>query len=116
MIAHLVLFRPREALSADARRELAEAFVTALNEIPSVRRARLGTRLTHGRAYEDLMTIDYQYSAILEFDDLPGLRAYLEHPAHAVLGERFLAGTGSLLVYDFDLREGRDFVTALVRA
>ena len=39
-------------------------------------------RVLHGRAYESLMHVDYQYAAVLEFDDSAGLRAYLEHPAH----------------------------------
>ena len=35
------------------------------------------------------MREDYTHAAILEFDDLDGLTAYLEHPAHAELASRF---------------------------
>jgi hypothetical protein len=52
MIAHVVLFNPRGDLSTDARRQLAASFETAVTQIPSIRRARVGRRITHGRGYE----------------------------------------------------------------
>ena len=106
MIAHVVLFRPRGDLSPAARHALAEAFETALREIPSIRRARVGMRVLHGRAYEALMHVDYQYAAVLEFDDAAGLRAYLEHPAHQRLASQFFEVFEHALMYDFDLKEG----------
>ena len=106
MIAHVVLFKPRSDLSADARRRLADSFETAVKQIPSIRRARIGKRVTHGRGYEELMTVDYQYAAVLEFDDAAGLKAYLEHPAHEKLGAQFFEVFEQALMYDFDLAEG----------
>src|SRR5918993_5344557 len=106
MIAHLVLFKPRGDLSADGRRQLAASFETALEQIPSIRRARVGRRITHGRAYEAMMTVDYQFAAVLEFDDEAGLKAYLEHPAHGQLGSQFFEAFEQALMYDFALTEG----------
>jgi hypothetical protein len=106
MIAHIVLFKPRADLSADARQRFAELFETALRKIPSIRRARIGRRITHGRGYEALMTVDYQYAAVLEFDDVTGLKAYLEHPAHEQLGAQFFDVFEQALMYDFDIAEG----------
>jgi hypothetical protein len=106
MIAHVVLFRPKADLPADDRRGLADALAAAIREIPSVRRARAGTRVTHGRPYELLMQTHYSHAAIIEFDDLDGLQAYLRHPAHDVLASRFFAAFDEALFYDFDLREG----------
>jgi hypothetical protein len=106
VIAHIVLFKPRRDLSAAARHDLAEAFATALRGIPSIRRARVGPRITHGRPYEQLMRVDYEYAAILEFDEVAGLKAYLEHPAHQQLGERFFSLFEEALMYDFELDEG----------
>ena len=106
MIAHIVLFKPRADLSADTRQRLAEFFEAALRQIPSIRRARVGKRITHGRGYEALMTIDYQYAAVLEFDDVAGLKAYLEHRAHEQLGSQFFDVFEEALMYDFDLAEG----------
>lgn len=106
MIAHLVLFRPRPDLSPSDRQGLADAFSTAISEIPSVRRVRVGRRVTHGRPYEQLMRTDYSYAAILEFDDLAGLQAYLRHPAHDALATRFFTAFEEALMYDFDLKDG----------
>jgi hypothetical protein len=114
MIVHLVLFRPRANLSAQERQLLADAFATAVLEIPTVRRARVGRRLMHGRGYEQLMTARYDYAALLEFDDAAGLLAYLEHPAHQQLGERFFSAFEDALMYDFELEEGKEGIATLL--
>jgi hypothetical protein len=57
---------------------------------------------------------NYTHAAILEFEDLAALRAYLEHPAHADLATRFFECFEQALMYDFDVRDGRDGLTALV--
>ena len=114
MIAHVVLFRPRGDLSPAARTALAVAFETALREIPSIRRARVGTRVLHGRAYEALMQVDYQYAAVIEFDDAAGLKAYLEHPAHPRLASQFYDVVEQALLYDFDLKDGAAGLAALL--
>jgi hypothetical protein len=106
MIVHIVLFKPRADLSADARQRLSDSFTAALREIPSIRRARVGRRITHGRSYETLMSVDYQFAALLEFDDEAGLKAYLEHPAHQQLGTQFFDAFEQALIYDFNLAEG----------
>jgi hypothetical protein len=113
MIAHVVLFRLRSNLSESARTALAAAFETALEEIPTIRRARVGTRVVHGRPYEQLMSADYPYAAILEFDDVTGLKAYLEHQAHALLASRFFDTFEGALMYDFDLQDGAAGLTSL---
>ena len=111
MIAHLVLFTPRADLSSEAKRQLAASFEAALKQIPSIRRARVGKRILHGRVYEALMTVNYEYAAVIEFDDESGLKAYLQHPAHEQLGSQFFDVFERALMYDFDLAEG---TTALV--
>ena len=113
MIAHVVLFRPRADLSPSARTALAEVFETALREIPSIRRARVGTRVLHGRGYEALMQVDYQYAAVIEFDDADGLKAYLEHPAHQSLAAQFYSAFERALMYDFEFHEGAAGLRAL---
>jgi len=106
MVVHLVLFRPRADLSTAERTALIDAFQQALNAIPSIRRARIGRRVTHGRGYEQLMRVDYEYAAILEFDDVGGLKAYLEHPQHDALGARFFATFEAALMYDYEVADG----------
>jgi hypothetical protein len=106
VIAHLLLFRFRPELDDEARRALAECFAEAVNAIPTVRRARVGTRIRLHRPYESLMRADYPYAAIIEFDDREGLTAYLEHPAHRELASRFFQSFEDALIYDFDLTDG----------
>jgi hypothetical protein len=114
VIAHIVLFRPRPDLSIRERESLAETFAAALREIPTIRHAWVGRRFTHGRGYEQLMRVDYEYAAVLEFDDAQGLLGYLEHPAHQQLGERFFSAFADALMYDFELQEGQGGIEALV--
>lgn len=112
MIRHIVLFRLRAGLSADERSGLAAALRSAIKAIPSVRRARVGRRVTHGRPYEQQMQVDYEYAAMLDFDDLNGLKLYLEHPAHEALATRFFRVLDESLIYDFEFEEG-DGLTSL---
>jgi hypothetical protein len=114
VIAHLVLFRPRADLPEATRRELGEALTTAIRDIPSVRRARVGRRVTHGRPYESLMRVPYEYAAVIEFDDLDGLQAYLTHPAHDALAARFFAAFEEALMYDYELEEGAGAIARLL--
>ena len=116
MIAHIVLFRLRPDLSVSERESLAAVFAAALREIPTVRHAWVGQRFTHGRGYEQLMRVDYEYAAVLHFDDAESLLAYLEHPAHQQLGERFFNAFADALMYDFELQEGQEGIAALVEA
>ena len=116
MIAHVVLFKPRAELSESARRDLVETLTSALSEIPTIRRSRVGRRVLHGRPYESLMRVNYEYAAILEFDDVEGLKAYLEHPTHDALGAQFFAAFEEALMYDYELEEGAEGVAALWRS
>jgi hypothetical protein len=103
MILHVVLFRLKPDLAEEAREALAAALARATREIASLRRVRVGSRVTFGRPYEQLMTTDYSFAAILEFDDQRGLQTYLDHPAHEQLAQRFYASVGEALTYDFEM-------------
>jgi hypothetical protein len=113
VIVHVVLFRPRPDLTDAARGALADAVADAVGQIPSVRRAQVGRRVTHGRPYESLMRVDYSHAALFEFDDLAGLRTYLEHPAHEQMAARFFDAFEEALIYDYELEEGLAGVQAL---
>ena len=49
------------------------------------------------------MTVDYEYAAILEFDTLADLTAYLEHDAHEALGALFFEAFDVALMYDYEM-------------
>ena len=109
-----MLFRPRAGLSADDAVALGDAFARALTDIPFVRRARVGKRIAIGRDYERLMAVDYEFAAVIEFDDVAGLKGYLEHAAHEELGRRFFESIEAGLVYDFEMMTGADGLADLV--
>jgi len=103
LIAHVVLFRLRPDVSIEDRRALIDTWGTALNDMPMIRRARVGRRLTIGRSYESLTRIDFPFAAVLEFDNVHALRAYLDHPAHEAFATRLFAAIADTLIYDFEV-------------
>jgi Stress responsive A/B Barrel Domain len=103
MIAHVVLYRPRPDLGAGDRQRFNAALSTAIASIPSIRRARVGRRVRHGAAYEAVMPTDFEFIGVFEFDDLAGLRRYLDHPAHTELGTLFYTCNAAALAYDYDM-------------
>ena len=106
MIAHVVLFRPKAALTSDERRAFTAALEHALTNIPLIKHARVGRRVTLGRQYDAQNAQDFPFAAILEFDTESDLRAYLEHPAHQMLGTQFYVTSEAAMVFDFELLEG----------
>jgi Stress responsive A/B Barrel Domain len=101
VITHLVLFTPRADLTIEDRRTLASAFAHAARAIPSVRGVRVGRIIRHGAGYES--TTAPAFVAMVEFDDVRGLQAYLEHPAHEGLGLHLRESVSTAAVYDFDV-------------
>jgi hypothetical protein len=102
MVWHVVLMKPAPGLSAEDRRGLLDAFDRACREIPAVRDVRVGRRFTFGAGYEGAAPDAADYMIALAFDDREGLQAYLRHPAHQELGERFGRSITSGMVYDFE--------------
>jgi len=106
MIVHVVLFSPRPDLSDSDRTALIAALESASKHIPSIKRLRIGKRVKHSLpGYEQMMRDDYEYAVIIEFDDVEGLKAYLQHPAHAAAGHHFTASASKALAYDYEVAE-----------
>ncbi len=104
MIVHVVLFKPQSALAADERRKILHTLMASLKQCPTVRGCRIGRRVRHGLpGYEQAMEADYEYALLLEFDDVQGLKDYLEHPAHTQLGQVFSGSSSSALAYDYQM-------------
>ena len=106
MVAHVVLFRPKTTLTSDERRAFVTALEHALTNIPLIKQARVGRRLTLGRQYDEMNAFEFPFAAILEFASVDDLQAYLEHPAHEMLGAQFYLTSEAAMVYDFELLEG----------
>lgn len=101
MVTHIVLMKPRADLTPADRQAFIDAFDRAMREIPTVRGVRIGRRVAHGASYEQ-STPDMDHLALIDFEDLAGLQAYLRHPAHAELGARFGQSLSAAWVYDFE--------------
>jgi hypothetical protein len=105
MLCHVVLFRPRPDLTSDEVAELVRAVEEAHRVIPSIRRFHVGRRVVHGAGYEAVMRESFDYAAIIEFEDLAGLKAYLDHPAHRALGPRFMRSFESSVIFDYEMTD-----------
>jgi hypothetical protein len=106
VIVHIVLFEPRADLTAAQRDKVLDDLRAAAAAIPTLSRCRIGERIKLGLpGYEQAMTADYQYAAIMEFDDRAGLEAYLRHPAHVAAGRHFTDSAARALAYDYEVTE-----------
>lgn len=105
MVFHIVLFRPHPKLTVEDRHALADAFVAARKDIPSIRRFHIGRRTRLGAGYEAVMPEELTHAAVVEFDDRAGLEHYLHHASHAALGSLFGAMAERALVYDFEMSD-----------
>ena len=104
MIAHVILFQPRQGLNAEQRDAVIAALAAAAREAPTVRSCRVGRRVKHGLpGYEQAMSQNFEFAAILEFDDVHGLREYLQHPAHDAIGNHFMTAAAAALAYDYEM-------------
>ncbi len=103
MVTHVVLMKPRPDLSPNDRRAFVDAFERALRDIPGITGVRIGRRVTFGAGYEKTSPDAADYLAAIDFDDLAALQAYLRHPAHEEVGQRFGSSLSAALVYDFEV-------------
>ena len=105
MITHIVLLTPRDALTVDEREAMAQAMERAFSGIPTIVRARVGRRRRLGFSYDDLSPVQFEFLAVLEFQSVDDLDAYLKHPAHIDLGRQFRACAQVALANDFETVE-----------
>jgi hypothetical protein len=106
MIVHVVLFSPRPDLAVADRAALLGAVESASKHIPSIKRLRVAKRVKHSLpGYEQMMRDDYEYAVFIEFDDIEGLKSYLQHPAHAAAGHHFTASASKALAYDYEVAD-----------
>jgi hypothetical protein len=104
MITHVVLFSPQSRIGDQQKSEILVSLQRAVEQCPTVRASRIGRRVRHGLpGYEQQMREDYQYLLELDFDDVAGLRIYLEHPAHGSIGAFFTSAASASLAYDYEV-------------
>lgn len=103
MIAHVVLFEPKSSTTMEDRDMFIDLMRAAVSEIEAVRRSFIGLRQTVGAGYEQKMgDSTYSYASVVEFDDVDGLKTYLEHPLHIKIGQLFWQHCERTLIIDAD--------------
>lgn len=105
MLTHVVLFRPKPALSAEDAARLVAAIERAARDIPAVRRFEVGRQSASPPAYSSGPLPDLPYVAMVWVDDRAALDTYLAHPAHQALGAAFQAALGAALIFDFETED-----------
>jgi Stress responsive A/B Barrel Domain len=105
VIVHVVLFRPRPDVGDAERESLFEAMRVAAREIPSVRGFRIGQHIEQPVPYVMSGFPSFPWVALLEFGDEAGLRAYLSHPLHVALGQRFNTAAEAAMIYDYTIAD-----------
>jgi len=103
MIAHVVLFEPKAGTTVDERDGFIDLLRVTFNEIDTVRRSFIGHRQLIGVSYEAILgDTAYSYASVVEFDDVEGLRTYLEHPLHIKVGQLFWQHCDRTMIVDVD--------------
>jgi hypothetical protein len=101
-INHVVLFTLKDASMSP---ELQRDCETHLRDIPSLRTYACGPHVEMGRT---IVTKDYTLGMIVSFDDEAGYEAYLEHPGHVTLVEKWKPHFSSITIYDIGNEETKE--------
>src|SRR5207247_9611393 len=110
----VILFRPKADLPLSERSAILQTLAAAAQDIPGVRRFRIGRRVRHGLpGYEQAMHEDFEFTVIIEVDDLDALKVYLSHPSHAAFGRHFTQSAAAALAYDYELVDAEQVETLL---
>jgi hypothetical protein len=90
MIAHIVLFSPKDGLNESEKRSLAQSVLNCVRSISTIKRATVGRSIVvdSGRA-RYFGHEAYEFAACLEFSTTEDLVSYLNHPMHQTLGRLF---------------------------
>jgi len=108
VISHIVLFTPKDGLTAGQTLLFAQQLQLTMGSVPSVRRATVGRRVEidsgSTRSFGDTA---YQFSAVVEFDGISGLLEYLSHPLHHELGRLFWEHCSATAILEVDAVDAR---------
>ena len=101
MIAHIVLFEPKQDISSEQRRVFLEALRQTVSAVPQEKRARIGKIASMGQMPESGDGhLTYSYAAVLEFADKADLDSYLGHAAHDLFRLQFWELCQATLIVD----------------
>jgi Stress responsive A/B Barrel Domain len=94
MITHIVLLKPKPAISADEMQQVLAQVRTLQQNIPGIVDVQTGENLSvHHQGYT--------YGFVMRFVDEEHLKAYAPHPAHRLVSDEILRVSSQVI--DFDL-------------
>ena len=108
MIAHIVLFNPKQDASSELLLSCAQLLERLSREVPGVRRASVGRRVEIEAGYSrPVGEKTYLNVCILEFEDKQSLINYLTHPLHRELGRLFWALSESAVILESEMVDAK---------
>jgi len=108
VIAHLVLFTPKQDLKESDARSFAQTIVEVFRQIPDLHRAVVGRSVDVDAGYQrNFGDKTYQFAAVLEFHDKAALLGYLNHPLHKELGALFWRHCESTVIVEIEGADAR---------
>jgi len=109
VIAHIVFLKPKADVGSDSLRSFALSFDRVCQEIPHIKRARVGEVISQTSLPDSLLGgTTYQVAACLEFDDQDGLNGYMNHPLHAQLAKLFWEFCEATMFADVQMHDPAD--------
>jgi len=117
LIAHVVLFNERQGLSAEQLGSFARILQATLKGVPAITRATVGRSVEVDAGYaREFGDKTYRFAAVIEFRDIEGLQAYLQHPLHHELGRLFWEYCESTIVLELETIDAlREDLTRMIR-
>jgi hypothetical protein len=95
VVDHLVFLAVREEASPEEVEDLLSSIRALRDEVPSTADLSVGEDFS-GRSG------GYTHALFARFEDVAGLREYLEHPAHLAVVEKLDATTSGRIVVDYE--------------
>ena len=103
MIAHVVLFEPKSNTTMAERDAFIELLRVTFSDVSTVQRSFIGLRQKIGVSYESKVgETAYSYASVVEFEDIEGLKTYLEHQLHVKVGQLFWQHCDRTMIVDVD--------------
>ena len=102
MIKHLVLLQFKSSLEVSEINDICKQFKALIKVIPSIKQFSYGKNCSPEKLNKGIT-----HAFVIEFDDIPGRDAYLNHPEHIRLAQEIIIpalenGLDSALVVDYE--------------
>jgi hypothetical protein len=96
-IEHIVLFKPREGATEEEKRQMREALLSLREKIPGILSMTCGFNFSERAA-------GHEIGFVVRFQDRAALEAYLPHPEHRAVVERYVRpACDGVIVVDYEV-------------